>query len=283
MAEDWSREEVEATIEDYFSMLHTELRGEHYSKTQHRRDLASLLQARSDGAIERKHQNISAILIELGFPYIQGYKPLRNYQQLLFDVVAARLDPGQPIVEVVEAQVQQPAAVPTVDDILASLVEAPGPDPAARRYGRLLLRERPVIRRGTDYLELEARNRSLGAAGEEFVVRFEIARLLRVRLDRLAARVERVSQTRGDGIGFDILSFEESGRERLVEVKTTAYGRETPFFVTRNELEISRKEADQYFLYRVFDFRRNPKLFHKQGHIERTFMLDPVQYLAAVV
>lgn len=125
MAEDWSRQEVEATVEDYFEMLDAELRGESYSKTEHRRRLALLLNARSDGAIERKHQNISAILIELGFPYIQGYKPLRNYQQLLFDVAAGQLAARQPLLQIVEAQVQQPAAVPRVDDILASLVEAP--------------------------------------------------------------------------------------------------------------------------------------------------------------
>jgi hypothetical protein len=68
-----------------------------------------------------------------------------------------------------------------------------------------------------------------------------------------------------------------------VEVKTTAYGRETPFFVTRNELELSQVQADQYFLYRVFDFRRTPRLFHKRGYLERSFTLDPVQYLASVV
>jgi len=103
MAEDWSRQEVEATVEDYFAMLHAELRAEPFNKTQHRRHLASLLRARSDGAIERKHQNISAVLIELGFPYIQGYKPLSNYQQLLFDVVEAWLVPGQPVVGIVAA------------------------------------------------------------------------------------------------------------------------------------------------------------------------------------
>jgi hypothetical protein len=282
MAEDWSRHEVEATVEDYFSMLHAELRGEPFNKTEHRRQLAAVLRARSDGAIERKHQNVSAVLIELGFPYIRGYKPLRNYQQLLFDVVAARLAPDQAVVEIVATEVQRPAAVPTVDDILATLVEAPGPSPADRRYERAT-RERPAVRPGVDYLALEARNRSLGAAGEEFVVRFEIARLLAARRDRLAARVEHVARTRGDGSGFDVLSFEESGRERLVEVKTTAYGRETPFYVTRNELEVSQRQTDQYFLYRVFDFRRMPRLFHKQGHLARTFTLDPVQYLASVI
>lgn len=283
MADDWSRQEVEATVTDYFAMLRAELRGEPYSKTSHRRALRVLLQSRSDAAIERKHQNISAILIELGFPYIQGYKPLRNYQRLLLEVVAGRLDTREPAVEIVEAQVQQPAAPREVDEILARLVEAPAPDPAARRYGRLAVREHRAVPRRVDYLALEARNRSLGTAGEEFVVRFEIARLLAARRDRLAARVERVSETRGDAIGFDVLSFEESGRERLVEVKTTAYGRETPFFVSRNELETSAKEASQYFLYRVFDFRRQPRLFHSKGQLDRAFSLDPVQYVASVL
>ncbi|BAS06695.1 hypothetical protein AHiyo4_01170 [Arthrobacter sp. Hiyo4] len=44
-----------------------------------------------------------------------------------------------------------------------------------------------------------------------------------------------MSKTRGDGLGYDILSFEESGKERLLEVKTTKSRAETPFFVSRNE------------------------------------------------
>jgi hypothetical protein len=83
LPQDWSREEVEATVADYFAMLDQELRGLDYSKTQHRRALSLLVNQRTDAAIERKHQNISAILRELGFPYIFGYKPLPNYQQLL--------------------------------------------------------------------------------------------------------------------------------------------------------------------------------------------------------
>ena len=78
MAEDWSRAEVEATVADYFDMLDHELRGRGYNKSAHRRRLAALLNHRTDGAVERKHQNINAILIELGFVYVVGYKPLRN-------------------------------------------------------------------------------------------------------------------------------------------------------------------------------------------------------------
>jgi hypothetical protein len=122
----------------------------------------------------------------------------------------------------------------------------------------------------------------LGSAGEQFVVRFEIARLLSIGQDRLADRVERISETQGDGAGFDVLSFEESGRERFIEVKTTAYGRETPFFVTRNEVEVSRDHDGQYHLYRLFDFRNRPRLFWKAGALDQSFDLDAVQYRARV-
>lgn len=91
MARDWSRLEVEATVADYFDMLAAELRGEPYNKSEHRRGLKPLLDDRSDSAIERKHQNISAILLELGERPILGYRPLSNYQQLLYDVVAERV------------------------------------------------------------------------------------------------------------------------------------------------------------------------------------------------
>lgn len=282
MADDWSLAEVEGTVADYFDMLGHELRGEDYNKSAHRRRLVALLNGRTDGAIERKHQNVSAILIELGFVYIGGYKPLHNYQQLLFDTVANRLAQSQPLADIVRQQVSEPAAVPTVDDILASLVDAPARDPNRARYRPSLVRERPRPQHGVDYLAIEANNRSLGAAGEEFVLRFEIARLVRAGHDRLAGKVERVSETRGDGLGYDVLSFETSGQERLIEVKTTSYGASTPFFVTRTELDVSRDASEQFRLYRAFNFRRQPRLFCKAGAIERSFSLEPSQFVATV-
>jgi hypothetical protein len=75
---------VEATIADYFHMLTLELSGQQYNKADHRRALWQKLDDRTNGAIELKHQNISAILLELGYPWISGYKPMKNYQALLF-------------------------------------------------------------------------------------------------------------------------------------------------------------------------------------------------------
>ena len=115
MREDWTREEVEAAVADYFNMLNKELQGQPYSKAEHRRNLAAMLNNRSPGSIERKHQNISAVLLKLGFPYITGYKPLRNYQQLLFDVVSDRLSSSRSLLELVRKQVESPANVPVVN------------------------------------------------------------------------------------------------------------------------------------------------------------------------
>ena len=51
----------------------------------------------------------------------------------------------------------------------------------------------------------------------------------------LARKVRWVAVEDGDGAGYDILSFNSSGHELLIEVKTTNGGPATPFFLSRNE------------------------------------------------
>jgi hypothetical protein len=77
----WSPNEVNLTVADYFLMLRAELVGEAYSKAAHSRQLQPLLNGHSKSSIEYKHQNISAVLVGLGLPYIEGYKPAWNYQK----------------------------------------------------------------------------------------------------------------------------------------------------------------------------------------------------------
>jgi hypothetical protein len=281
MGEDWSQEEVEATVADYFSMLDKELRGQDFNKTEHRHHLSAILNNRSDGAIERKHQNISAVLRDLDFPFVNGYKPLGNYQQMLFSVVYNRLENTQTLVSYIKQEIESPVKMLDFDDILARLVNPPS---VSRLDSRALKSNESSkqFRTGLDYLAQEAKNQSLGLAGEEFVIKFEQARLAKARQERLASKIEHVSKTKGDNAGYDILSFEESGQERLIEVKTTAYGSLTPFYVTRNEFELSVKEDPRYYLYRTFNFRRDPKLFTKNGALVKSFNLEPVEYLARV-
>lgn len=99
----------------------------------------------------------------------------------------------------------------------------------------------------------------------------------------LADRVEHVARTQGDGLGYDVLSFETDGRERLIEVKSTTFGQLTPFYVTRNEVARSEMDSEAYHVYRVFDFRNRPRVFAVPGAIPASCDLQPVSYLARLV
>ena len=92
--------------------------------------------------------------------------------------------------------------------------------------------------------------------------------------------MEHVSKSRGDGLGYDMLSFDPTGRERFIEVKTTAFGAATPFYVSRNEVAFSEERAKQFVLARVHEFRTAPKLFELKGAIRTNLRLDPVSYIA---
>src|SRR5690606_3550165 len=91
--------EVALIVVDYFDMLTLELSGEPFKKSEHRRDLLPLLNSRSEPSIEFKHQNISAVLINLGQPYIKGYLPRFNYQKSLVVAVVSYLGLHLPIIE----------------------------------------------------------------------------------------------------------------------------------------------------------------------------------------
>jgi len=279
MAESWSREEVEAAAADYFAMLAAEMRGEPFNKAQHNRQLQRFLKSRTRGAIERKHQNISAILLELGYPYVDGYKPLGNYQELLREVIEARLSVSADLNQIVGIRVESPVvAIPSLQDLLS--IQVPPPVREEETQG---LYERPrSIHTGVrrNFLEIEARNRSLGRAGEELVIKFEHERLWRAGQKGLAERIECVAETKGDHLGYDILSFETDGRERFIEVKTTRFGALTPFFASRNEVDVSTNEEGRYQLYRLFHFDKQPKLFILPGALEKSCTLEASQYSA---
>ncbi|HEU4365670.1 MAG TPA: DUF3883 domain-containing protein, partial [Candidatus Krumholzibacteria bacterium] len=144
------------------------------------------------------------------------------------------------------------------------------------------VRESQRVPPAVDYIEREQRNRSLGAAGEELVLNYEHKRLWTAGKKRLADRVEQVSATRGDHLGYDVHSFEESGEDRLIEVKTTRSGALQPFFVTRNEVRVSEARREEYHLYRVHRFEADPQFFVLDGALPEVCELDGVAFEARV-
>lgn len=97
----------------------------------------------------------------------------------------------------------------------------------------------------------------------------------------LAERVEHVAHTRGDGAGFDVLSFDVGGEERYIEVKTTRRGATFPFYVSRNEVQFSKDVPHEFRLYRLHSFdETRPGMYVLPGALDVTCALDPVQYSA---
>jgi hypothetical protein len=280
--EEWTRQEVELIVADYFEMLRAELLARPYSKSAHRSALRPLLRGRSDGSIEFKHQNISAVLVALGHPYIGGYKPRANYQSLLYDVVEQHLDQHFELHEQAAASpLLSPDRVPVLEPAAAveSMFEQP-----PERLAIPAEHEKPWLsRRGrrVDYARRDAENRKLGELGERFAVDLERARLLRQGRDDLASKVEWVAKTCGDGVGFDVLSFDGSdASERWIEVKTTGLGKFFPFLVTANEVRCSADQPQRFQLYRLFDFGTSPRVYVLGGSLAEHCELDPVLYRA---
>ena len=275
---DWTRAEVEAAVADYLDMLACEVRGERFNKAQRNRALRERLDGRSRAAVEYKHQNISAVLRAEGLPPIDGYKPRGHVQAELRKAVQERV----PEIEMlIRADVEERQAPVVVGDVLG--IERDPPSPSAPAVGET---RSDYLTPGTaagpvDYLLREARNRSLGDAGEALVMDYERVRLERAGKDHLARNVEQVSKTEGDHMGFDIRSYETSGRDRFIEVKTTRYGRHTPFYISDGELLFSEEHAESYRLYRVFGFRKHPLLFTLPGDVSEHVQLQPVNYRAA--
>lgn len=276
--DDWRRDEVALIVADYQAMLMQELASQPYSKTAHRRQLVQRLAARSEGSIEFKHANISAVMLELGYPYIRGYQPRSNFQRgVLVDEVQLQVARLKALDDLTLSAVERLAAPADQPDFAKVLSEAPRAEPVLRESGPAYLR--PPIKR--DYFAREAHNRSLGVAGELFALDFERWRLIQSGAGRLAEQVTHVSVDEGDGLGYDIRSFESDGRERFIEVKTTSFGERTPFYVSANEARFARDHADRFRLYRLFDFRAAPRLFELTGPIEQHCLLDAVTFRAS--
>lgn len=272
MTGEWSNTEVQLIIADYFSMLSAELKGESYSKAQHRRALLPLLNNRSEGSVEFKHQNISAVLIKLGQPFIKGYLPRYNYQRVLEEKVIEYLSAHSKI----EHQFESFAArviFKTELDYESLLVSPPTtntfhePD---ETYGNSPIK--------VNYLEKEQNNVKLGMIGEEIVMEYERRNLIKLGKENLAEKVEWISQERGDGLGFDILSKYKNGKDKYIEVKTTKLSKESPFFFTRNEMLFSLGHKSDYHLYRLFDMDKRPKMFVKQGDLKTICHSVPMSF-----
>lgn len=119
--------------------------------------------------------------------------------------------------------------------------------------------------------------KDLGDKGEALVKKREIEFLLSKNLHDKAALVEIVK----DGKGYDVLSFDEYGNEKYIEVKTTTGDEYAPIYLSENEVDFMRLHLNRYCIYRVYHYdeaNNFGEFFELIGDIESQLLMKPIQY-----
>lgn len=285
MAETWTEGENDAIVRDYFVMLELEQMGQPFIKAEHRRALVEIT-GRSHGSIEFKHCNISAVMEALGLPRIEGYRPRGNFQRALFEAVEAYVNEKPDLYKLLTGEVGRLRESSAEYRAGEAIVVDEAPPQRGSREQDISEEIERIIRKFENPAERDARNRNLGKAGESLVYEHERRRLQSLGRKDLSEGVRWVARDCGDGYGFDILSFSGKGdkaeQEVWLEVKTTNGSATTPFNITSNELEVSKRRPDVFRIFRVYDFRKQTRAFCLVPPLEKYVSLTPTIFRASL-
>jgi hypothetical protein len=262
-------------------MLGSELRGVMYSKADHRNRLAMELGVADPDIIDVAFQQVSAVLLRLGFPVIDGFRPLGGSPTTLASAVHEHLEVNADQVEAlwIGGDALKVTVPVELDDSRMVLNPAPLAGEHDDGPGVAWSPRLPV---DVDFRSREARDEGLAVAGQRFVLAYERARLRETGHKDKVAKLEWVAQDRGDGLGYHVRSFDEEGQPRYIVVKTTNFGARLPFVLSSAELAIGVEHGARACLYRVFAFSRGARLFLFPGPFEGRITLTPQQYLASL-
>lgn len=245
--EDWTDWQNDLVVAEYFEIARIQSANEPINKAQRYRDLGAII-GRTPGSVSQKLSNVSAVLDGLEMAWTRGLKPRANLQQSLIDAVERYLDFNPQLVF---------GSAPATKEVL---LEEEAPPPLGKPKPAID-RKLERIARKYNYAERDYRNRALGRSGEELVFLNERRRLAALGKDKLSEKVEWTSRDKGDGVGYDIRSFDVSGADLLIEVKTTNGPRTTDFFLSKTEFEVAKERPDAWRLYRLHSFSKKPGLF----------------------
>ena len=133
----------------------------------------------------------------------------------------------------------------------------------------------------SDHEETEKEKRRIGYLGELLVLQHEQTSLLDKGISKVPIHK---SITEGDGLGYDILSYNSKGEEIYIEVKTTKYDADTPFYITANELEKSKEVGNRFCLYRLyfFDDMNNCAVYYDRSGDLTDLCINPILYKVVV-
>ncbi|KQS93014.1 DUF3883 domain-containing protein [Chryseobacterium sp. Leaf394] len=171
------------------------------------------------------------------------------------------------------------AAVKHIDKFESRELQEPASSRLVKVDKTIIPKSDKAILKGTftNYIENEKEKKRIGNLGELLVLQFEQEKLNSLKIKKEPIHI---SKSQGDGLGYDILSFDENGNEIFIEVKTTVRGINTPFYITRNELEKSTQQSDNFLLYRLYEFddkENKAKYYEKRGNL-LDLCVNPILY-----
>lgn len=268
-----------ALFEHYLTMLQAATQGEVLHQAQHINELIHAFPDLDKHDVRDHYRQISSVLRYCGLPFLDIYPPdtapnhdlrerlgrfFHHYEEHLSaiwfddDAIRNRTVPDE-LLDVQGAWAPPPLNLNfKVDGFLGGHARFPA-------LGGFQLRE--------------TRRDTLHRAGLRFVLAFERTRLKRLQQNELANNIRAFDADAARRHGYDIVSFEASGRERYIAVSTTQYSRQFPFLVAPRTLVASAKYTKQFFYYRVFSFCVDAKLYMLQGDLrESTDFLQKQQH-----
>jgi|BioPla2DNA2_1021312.scaffolds.fasta_scaffold38277_2 hypothetical protein len=164
-------------------------------------------------------------------------------------------------------------------DVTVTLKKVGRGEKRSKRYNRIFQEK---ISTKVDYIKQSQTQYKTGLKGEKLALEYERERLMSMGYE--PDQYIRHLSVESDSYGYDILSADiiDGKLEPIyVEVKSTTDQYDTPFFVSKNQVEISKEKGKNYRVFRIFDISStSPSFYTADGELEENFILDPVTFSA---
>ena len=248
-----------AIVTAYFDQLFKSVTGQIFRRRDVLAGYADQLDKLEKGKLDRYFCQVSALLAELGLPFMTENHPWagasHDLQNALSNYLAENIEKLRNFRRVALHSKEDPPKEIT-DSRLFWI--AP-PDPSSYRYSGVpeKLQNLPDA---LDFLIAETIDHKLHARAIDFVLAYEKARLRESGQSQLAEKIEKID-SRDRETGCDIISFDEDGEARSILVKPTHFGKHFPFIIFNDEIEDLRRGEAEHYIYRPFNLAFEYKLF----------------------
>lgn len=167
-----------------------------------------------------------------------------------------------------------------------NLQKTPQPSKVAKSTSQTF----PSKRGKREYIVQYIKDFEVGEAGENLVYKYESAIIENAKkkgqIDS-SVFVKWISRE-DDFAGYDILSYDiDKKTEKYIEVKTTVGGKNSPFYISENELNFSKRNSEKYCIYRVYGLKNETsavRFYTIEGNLEEqeNFELSKKDYLVSL-